>query len=171
MYDKFGKTYMAVNTINNEHRIISGTRLKHCDLPITDLCFTPKFSLDITLKICRNNFFNLPLEEINKYCYFQCVTQVNNRRNNYLANWGKYVCNKKYTTNIIFYIKKKYSTVIQQNYNNHKHPAVIDHIHYKEYLYCTRNVQALIPACSHPTSYFLPWYSGTELISWLRSFF
>jgi len=70
---------MAVNTINNEHRIISGIGLQHCDPPVTDLCYTPTFSSDITLtpRCVEAIFKNLPLEEINKYCYFQCVTQVN----------------------------------------------------------------------------------------------
>ncbi|KAF0756899.1 sodium- and chloride-dependent transporter XTRP3-like [Aphis craccivora] len=74
------KTYMAVNTINNKHRIISGIGLQYCDPPLTDLCYTHRFSSDLTLtpKCVESIFKNLPLEEINKYCYFQCVTQTNN---------------------------------------------------------------------------------------------
>jgi len=70
---------LAVNTINNEHRIISSIGLQHCDPPVTDLCYTLKFSSDITLtpRCVEAIFKNLRLEEINKYCYFQCVTQVN----------------------------------------------------------------------------------------------
>lgn len=74
------KTYVAVNKINNEHRIISGIGLQHCDPPVTDLCYIPKFSSDISLtpKCVESIFKNSPLNEINKYCYFQCVTQDEN---------------------------------------------------------------------------------------------
>lgn len=74
------KTYVAVKTINNEHRIISGIGLQHCDPPVTDLCYIPKFSSDISLtpKCVESIFKNSPLNEINKYCYFQCVTQDEN---------------------------------------------------------------------------------------------
>jgi len=43
------KTSIPIISINNEHRIISGIGLQHCDPPITDLCYIPKFSSDITL--------------------------------------------------------------------------------------------------------------------------
>ncbi|CAI6353626.1 unnamed protein product [Macrosiphum euphorbiae] len=71
------KTYIAINSNNNEHRIISGVGLQHCDPPVTDLCYIPKFSSDITLspKCVESIFKNKPLEIINEYCYFQCVKQ------------------------------------------------------------------------------------------------
>lgn len=74
------KTYVARNTINKEHRIISGMGLQHCDPPVTDLCYIPKFSSDISLtpKCVESIYKNLPINEINKYCYFQCVTQDGN---------------------------------------------------------------------------------------------
>lgn len=69
------KTYVAVNKINDEHRIVSDTGLQHCDPPATDLCYIPKFTSDITLtpKCVESMFKNLPLNQINKFCYFQCV--------------------------------------------------------------------------------------------------
>uniref|UniRef100_A0A2S2N8T4 Envelope fusion protein n=1 Tax=Schizaphis graminum TaxID=13262 RepID=A0A2S2N8T4_SCHGA len=71
------KTYIANNYINDEHRIISGIGLQHCDPPITELCYIPKFSSDITLspKCVEAIFKNLPLDVINQYCYFQCIKQ------------------------------------------------------------------------------------------------
>jgi len=63
------KTYIATNSINDEHRIISEIGLQHCDPPITDLCYIPKFSSDITLspKCVEAIFKNLPLDIINQY--------------------------------------------------------------------------------------------------------
>ncbi|CAI6377703.1 unnamed protein product [Macrosiphum euphorbiae] len=54
--------------------------LQHCDPPITDLCYIPKFTSDITLtpKCVEALFRNLPLSQINKFCYFQCVKQQEN---------------------------------------------------------------------------------------------
>lgn len=74
------KTYVAVNTENDDHRIVSGMGLQHCDPPITDLCYIPKFTSDITLtpKCVEAMFKNLPLSQINKFCYFQCVKQQEN---------------------------------------------------------------------------------------------
>ncbi|CAI6375345.1 unnamed protein product [Macrosiphum euphorbiae] len=74
------KTYVAVNTENDDHRIVSGMGLQHCDPPITDLCYIPKFTSDITLtpKCVEALFRNLPLSQINKFCYFQFVKQQEN---------------------------------------------------------------------------------------------
>lgn len=71
------KTYIATNTQNNEHRMVSGIGLQHCDPPVTDLCYIPRFSADITMspKCVEAIFKNKPLEKINQFCYFQCVKQ------------------------------------------------------------------------------------------------
>lgn len=63
--------------MNDEHRIISGIGLQHCDPPITDLCYIPKFSSDITLspKCVEAIFKNKKLDIINQYCYFHCIKQ------------------------------------------------------------------------------------------------
>ncbi|KAL4083893.1 hypothetical protein QTP88_029209 [Uroleucon formosanum] len=71
------KTYIAINSNNNDHRLITGVGLQHCDPPVTDLCYIPRFSSDITLspKCVESIFKNEPLNVINEYCYFQCVKQ------------------------------------------------------------------------------------------------
>jgi len=71
------KTYIAINSNNNDHRLITGVGLQHCDPPVTDLCYIPRFSSDITLspKCVESIFKNEPLNIINEYCYFQCVKQ------------------------------------------------------------------------------------------------
>lgn len=49
--------------------------LQYCDPPVTDLCYIPKFTSDITLtsKCVESMFKNLPLNQINKFFYFQCI--------------------------------------------------------------------------------------------------
>ncbi|KAL4121619.1 hypothetical protein QTP88_014094 [Uroleucon formosanum] len=71
------KTYIAINSINDEHRIISGIGLQHYDPPITDLCYISKFSSDITFspKCVEAILKNKNLNIINQYCYFQCIKQ------------------------------------------------------------------------------------------------
>lgn len=140
------KTYMAVNTINNEHRIISGIGLQHCDPPLTDLCYTPRFPSDLTLtpRCVESIFKNLPLEEINKYCYFQCVTQINNEET-IIKQIGvnTYAITNPQPT---LFIRKEVgnTTTSQQIYINYEHPGLI-----KIKLPCNhelfRNEQILIP--------------------------
>ncbi|XP_050547921.1 uncharacterized protein LOC126909530 [Daktulosphaira vitifoliae] len=74
------KTYIAVNEFNDEHRVVSGVGLQHCDPPVTDLCFIPKFSADVTLspRCVEAIYKNLPLEQINQVCYFQCIKHIEN---------------------------------------------------------------------------------------------
>ncbi|KAE9544073.1 hypothetical protein AGLY_001762, partial [Aphis glycines] len=61
------KTYIVVDTENEDIRIVSGMG-QHCDSPIADLRNIPKFTSDITLTP----------KCINKFCYFQCVRQQEN---------------------------------------------------------------------------------------------
>ena len=137
---------MAVNTINNEHRVISGIGLQHCDPPVTDLCYTPRFSSDITLtpRCVEAIFKNLPLDEINKYCYFQCVTQTNNEET-IIKQIGvnTYAITNPQPT---LYIRKEVDNIIttQKLFINYEHPGLL-----KLKLPCNheliKNEQTLIP--------------------------
>lgn len=140
------KTYVTINSNNNEHRVISGVGLQHCDPPVTDLCYNPRFSSDIILspKCVESIFKNKPLEVINQYCYFQCITQ-NKDKPTIIKEIGINIfaiTNPQPTLKIK---KEENKKIILTNLNiNYNHPGLI-----KIHLPCNheliKNTQVIIP--------------------------